>query len=249
MVAADGASVIFTRMKDANGEWYRRAADLAGEDELLFRAPGSGVASSISPNGRFVLFTGPLPGPADIQVVDISRVAEAREAIPLVTSDFNEANARFSPNGRWFAYASNESGTYEIYVRPFNPDAAPGAPLSVGGRVMVSKGGANAVGAIWRADGKELFYLAPDRSLMSVAVETEPTFRVSGSPQPLFKRRADLVAVLRRLARRPALLDARSVTAPARRSAVQSRAELDLDAEVTTRATRQIATRQPTLRR
>jgi Tol biopolymer transport system component len=44
-------------------------------------------------------------------------VAEAREAIPLVTSDFNEANARFSPNGRRFAYASNESGAYEIYVR------------------------------------------------------------------------------------------------------------------------------------
>ena len=185
--SADGASVIFTRMKDNKGEWYRRAADLAGEGELLFLAPGAGVASSISPNGRFVLFTGPLPGPADIQVVDISRVAEAREAIPLVTSDFNEANGRFSPDGRWFSYASNESGVYEIYVRPFNPDAAPGTPLSVGGRAMVSKGGATAIGAIWRADGKEIFYVAPDRNLMAVAIETEPTFKVVGSPQALFK--------------------------------------------------------------
>jgi eukaryotic-like serine/threonine-protein kinase len=183
----DGASVIFTRMKDSVGEWYRRAANLAGDEELLFRAPGLGVPSSISPNGRFLLFTGPLPGPADIGVVDISKVAEAREAIPLVTSDFNEANARFSPNGRWFAYASNESGTYEIYVRPFNPDAPPGAPLSTGGRVMVSKGGASVVGAIWRADGKELFYVGADRSVMSVPIETEPTFKVAGPPQALFK--------------------------------------------------------------
>jgi dipeptidyl aminopeptidase/acylaminoacyl peptidase len=174
-------------MKDTKGEWYRRPADLSGEEELLFRAAGAGVASSLSPDGRFLLFTGPIPGPADIQVVDISRVAEAREAIPLVTSDFNEANARFSPDGRWFAYASNESGAYEIYVRPFNPDAAPGAPLSVGGRAMVSKGGATAIGAIWRADGKELFYVGRDRTLMAVAVETSPTFKVIGSPQPLFK--------------------------------------------------------------
>jgi dipeptidyl aminopeptidase/acylaminoacyl peptidase len=183
----DGSSVLFTRMRDGNGEWYRRAADMSGDEEPLFRAKGQGVVSAISPDGRFALFTGPLPGPADIQAVDLSKVAEAREAIPLVTSEFNEANARFSPDGRWFAYASNESGAYEIYVRPFNPDGAPGAPLSVGGRAMVSKGGATPGGAIWRADGKELFYLAPDRKLMSVAVETQPTFRVGGPPQPLFQ--------------------------------------------------------------
>jgi hypothetical protein len=160
---------------------------MSGEDEFLFRAPNFGVASSISRNGRFVLFTGPLPGPADIQVVDISRVAEAREAMPLVTSEFNEANARFAPNGRWFAYASNESGPYEVYVRPFDPDAAAGAALSTGGRVMVSKGGATPIGAIWRADGKELFYAAADATLMAVDVETEPTFKVIGSPHALFK--------------------------------------------------------------
>jgi eukaryotic-like serine/threonine-protein kinase len=182
----DGSSVLFTRMRDGTGEWYRRAANMAGDEEPLFRAKGSGVVSAISPDGRFALFTGPLPGPADIQAVDLSRVAEAREAIPLVTSEFNEANARFSPDGRWFAYASNESGTYEIYVRAFNPDAAPGAPLSVGGRAMISRG-ATAGGAIWRADGKELFYLAADGNIMSVAVETQPTFRVGGVPQALFK--------------------------------------------------------------
>jgi hypothetical protein len=95
--------------------------------------------------------------------------------------------------GRWFAYASNESGVYEIYVRPFNLDAAPGTPLSEGGRVMVSNGGATAVGAIWRADGKELFYVSPDGTLMAVEVNTEPTFSVGGSPQTLFKLPPTLV--------------------------------------------------------
>ena len=189
----DGNSVIFTRMGGGISEVYRRDANLAGEEEFLFRARDLGVPSSVSPNERFLLFTGPLPGPADIKAVDLSRVLEAREPIAIVTSEFNEANARFSPNGRWFSYASNESGDIEIYVRPFNPDAAPGESPSVGGRVMVSKGGATFGGAIWRADGKELFYLTRDGSLMSVAVETEPTFKVSGPPQALFKAPAPVL--------------------------------------------------------
>ncbi len=184
----DGTQVLFARLDGGSSAWYRRAANLAGEEELLFRAADLGVLSAISPDGRFLLFTGPLPGPADIQAVDLSRVPEAREAIPVVsTTGFNEANARFSPDGRWFAYASDASGTTEIYVRPFNPSAAPGAPLSVGGQVLVSKGGATFGGAFWRRDGKELFYLAADGTVMSVAISTEPTFSVSGPPQALFK--------------------------------------------------------------
>ena len=129
--SADGTSVIFTRFAGGIGEWYRRAANLAGDEELLFRARDQGVPSTGSPDGRFLLFTGPIPGPADIQAVDLARVLEAREPIPVVSSEFNEANARFSPDGRWFSYSSNESGVYEIYVRPFNLDAAPGEPLSL----------------------------------------------------------------------------------------------------------------------
>jgi serine/threonine protein kinase len=190
----DGTSVIFSRMLGATGaEWYRRSANLAGDEEFLFRARDLGVASSISPDGRFLLFTGPLPGPANIQAVDLSRVLEAREAIPIVTSDFNEANARFSPDGRWFAYASNESGTVEIYVRPFNPNAAPGEAPSAGGQIMISKGGGSNGGAFWRADGKELLYMARDGTVMSVAVETQPTFRVNGPPTPLFKGPANVL--------------------------------------------------------
>jgi hypothetical protein len=109
-----------------------------------------------------------------------------------VSSEFPELSARLSPDGRWFAYASNESGTHEIYVRPFNPDAVPGA-ASAGGRVMTSKGGATFGGATWRGDGRELFYVSPDGTLMAVAVTSEPTFSVSGAPRALFKLPAPVV--------------------------------------------------------
>ena len=105
----------------------------------------------------------------------------------MVVTEFSAINATFSPDGKWFAYVSNESGNDEVYVRPFNADAAPGTPLSAGGKVMMSKGGVNRGGAVWRRDGRELFYLARDGTLMSVAVNTEPTFSLAGPPQALFK--------------------------------------------------------------
>jgi DNA-binding winged helix-turn-helix (wHTH) protein/Tol biopolymer transport system component len=184
--APDGASVIFARWASGTPvEWYRRTVNLAGGEELLFQPLGTFVPTAISPDGRFALFYGPT-GLGDIKAVDLARVAEARDAISLVSSDFHELSARFSPDGRWFAYASNESGTHEIYVRPFSPEATSGA-RSAGGRVMASKGGATFGGAIWRGDGRELFYLSPDGALMAVAVSTEPTFSVGGVPQALFK--------------------------------------------------------------
>jgi DNA-binding winged helix-turn-helix (wHTH) protein/Tol biopolymer transport system component len=182
--APDGASVIFARWSPGKPvEWYRRATNLVGDEELVFQALDTGVPTAISPDGRFTLFYGPPAGPSDIKAVDLTRVPEAREPISLVSSEFNEVGARFSPDGRWFAYGSNESGTWEIYVRPFYLDAVPGA-ASAAGRVIVSQGAASP--AIWRADGRELFYVSDD-TLMAVAVTTEPTFSVAGAPQALFK--------------------------------------------------------------
>jgi hypothetical protein len=190
--APDGASVIFARWGSGGPvEWYRRTVNSAGSEELLFQPLDTSVPTTISPDGRFALFYGPT-GLGDIKAIDLTGVAEAREPISLVSSEFHELSARFSPDGRWFAYASNESGTHEIYVRPFDPDAVPGAP-SAGGRVMASKRGATLGGAIWRADGRELFYLSPDGTLMAVAVSTEPTFSVDGAPQALFKLPATIV--------------------------------------------------------
>ena len=94
---------------------------------------------------------------------------------PYIQTEFAETQGRFSPDGRWVAYISNESGLFQVYVQSFP---------SSGGKWQVSTGGG--AQPHWRRDGKELFYLAPDRKLMAVEVNgTGPTF-VPGVPKPLF---------------------------------------------------------------
>jgi hypothetical protein len=94
--------------------------------------------------------------------------------IPILNTPYAEGGARLSPNGRWLAYDSNESGRFEVYVRPF-PD--PGGKWQVS-----SEGGYNPA---WSGDGKELFYRAPGFRMMAVPVETEGTFE-AGTPVQLF---------------------------------------------------------------
>jgi hypothetical protein len=93
---------------------------------------------------------------------------------------------KFSPDMRWIAYISPESGGNEAWVRPFDATFATGSPAS-GSKWQVSRGGANSVR--WRGDGKELFYAAPDGTIMSVAVTTSPSSPAFGYglPTPLFK--------------------------------------------------------------
>jgi Tol biopolymer transport system component len=81
------------------------------------------------------------------------------------------------------AYSSNESGRYEIYVRPFDPNSPTGIPPG-GGKWQVSTQGG--LSPRWNSDGKELFYVAPDGTVMSVEVTGNAVFQ-SGTPKPLFK--------------------------------------------------------------
>ena len=96
----------------------------------------------------------------------------------LLDTQFSTAYADVSPDGRWIAYMSNESGEYEIYVRPF--------PNVEDGRSQISR--ATGVSPVWSADGHELFFRPfPNSStMMVVAVETEPTFN-PGNPEVLFE--------------------------------------------------------------
>jgi len=182
----DGKQIVFTRLTNPGSEWLRKSSNLAGQEELLLKSAETGVPSSLSHDGRFLLYN-TIPAPAEIRAIDLGKKLEDRKPINVVTSPFNDINARFSPDGKWFSYSSNESGNYEVYVRPFNPDAPDGTPAAAGGQVMVSKGGGGQGGAIWRQDGKELLYVASNQMLMSVDVTTIPTFSPAGAPKQLFK--------------------------------------------------------------
>ncbi|MBN1491019.1 MAG: PD40 domain-containing protein [Phycisphaerae bacterium] len=101
-----------------------------------------------------------------------------RKPVPFVNTSFDEGNGQFSPDGRWVAYQSNESGRDEVYVQPF-----PGP----GGKWQVSTGGG--VMARWRPDGRELFYIASDGKLMAAPIQVAGQSLEAGAPVALFLTR------------------------------------------------------------
>jgi Tol biopolymer transport system component len=136
-----------------------------------------------SPNGRFLAFTN--TGVAQIGNesngdVDLIDMAQGRKVIHLIDTPFHEDNPAFSPDGRWLAFTSNESGRSEVYLQAFE---ATGSPRLTGPRHLVSREGALALR--WRRDGKELFFLAWDGRLHSVSIALSPNLKIS-TPAPLF---------------------------------------------------------------
>src|SRR4029450_3921103 len=103
-----------------------------------------------------------------------------RKPFPVVQTMFDEGDAQFSPDGKWIAYESNESGRFEIYVQPF-----PGP----GSRLFISTAGGYQ--ARWGRDGKELFYIAPDNQLMAVPIRLAANGQAAeaGAPVALFGMR------------------------------------------------------------
>jgi hypothetical protein len=105
------------------------------------------------------------------------------EPKPFLNTEYNEADGRFSPDMRWVAYVSNESGKNEVYVRAFSPSSEEAASEIVG-QWSVSTGGGFA--PRWKGDGKELYYRTADGKFMAVDVTIDKVFR-SGTPKPLFQ--------------------------------------------------------------
>ncbi len=170
----DDSRIVFMSRRTGGGDLYGKASSGSGSEELLFSSPLGKAPRSFSPDGRLLLFTSLNPKTKyDFDVLSLPD----RKVTPFLHTEFDEFHGEFSPDGRFVAYASNESGRLEIYVQPF-----PGP----GGKWQMSTTGGTA--PVWRRDGKELFYLAPDHKLMAVAVRTGTTLEAE-APQPLFEAR------------------------------------------------------------
>jgi serine/threonine-protein kinase len=129
-------------------------------------------ARSFSPDGRFLLYREIAPSTGyDILMTTL---VDPRNVTSLIAHRFTEENAAVSPDGKWLAYESNETGTNEVYVRPF-PDIN-------SGRWQVSLGGSHPV---WARDGHELFYVAMPSQIMSVPITAATTFS-AGKPTLVF---------------------------------------------------------------
>jgi eukaryotic-like serine/threonine-protein kinase len=128
-----------------------------------------------SPDGRFVLYgLAQKGGTQDIWVLPSDN---PRAGYPWLATPFDEAEARFSPDGRWVAYESNESGRREVFVRGFDPP---------GSRWQISSGGGTA--PRWSADGRELYFVSGEHQLTAVGVRLGSRFDAS-APRPLFELR------------------------------------------------------------
>ena len=167
----DGKDVAWFRP----GDIYREAVNGAGKKQLLLKTDVLSFPKSWSPDGRYLIYAqvSPATGSADLFAL---AVAGDQGQLVLAGTPANEGQGEFSPDGRWVAYTSNESGFSEIYVIPF-------PPTPNGGRWMVSRGGG--VQPRWRRDGRDLFYISPDGTMMAVPVSTAPVFQ-AGIPQALF---------------------------------------------------------------
>ncbi len=176
----DGKRIAFTlgnslvRQKLASGE---------GDEQDLVRSDSAGSIrpTSWSPDGRLLLYAAVSSNTEGWNLWVLPGI-EAKP-VPFVRTGFNEEEGRFSPDGRWVAYVSNQSGPSEVYVRGFATDFSSGS-ASTGGNVLVSRGGGTS--PRWRADGRELFYLAPDGKMTAVEVSAGQEFNV-GAPTPLFQ--------------------------------------------------------------
>jgi eukaryotic-like serine/threonine-protein kinase len=185
----DGNRIAFASDRDGYYDLYQKLSNGGSEDELLFKADLPAVPSSWSGDGRFMLFTkigGPLT--TDVWVLPMDANAHPTGKPFLFAQQEGDNNGTFSPGPQghplWIAYSSRESGRYEIYVRPFDPNAPTGTPPGAGKWQVSTEGGSS---PRWNGNGRELFYIAPDHTVMSVEVSgTGGVFR-SGIPRPLFK--------------------------------------------------------------
>jgi eukaryotic-like serine/threonine-protein kinase len=143
---------------------YRQAID--GDRRLLFTANGEGFPTSAVPTAdAFVFTTFRRPGKgADIWMW---AAAGPPEGTPLVEHEFDQTQAQLSPDSKWVAYVSNETGRNEVYLAAFHFDRRTGSTSAKGGVSVTSSGG---FAPRWRGDGRELFYLSSDGWVMSVRV-------------------------------------------------------------------------------
>jgi Tol biopolymer transport system component len=160
--------------------WVKNASGTGAETVVI---DGRAFPTDWSHDGRYLLYV--TDGGAthlDVLVYDFER----RTSTPLMNSTFNEMRPKFSPDAKWIAYESDEAHATQIYVQSF-PDGATKIPISPGGGQSPE----------WRRDGKEIFYVAPDSTLMAVEVRPAGAQLSVGAPQALFATNTEPERVLR----------------------------------------------------
>ena len=168
----DGGKVVFSSNRSGLPDLYVKPASGGSDEELLLKTSSLKYPTDWSSDGKLILYTEVnSKSRNDIWILPLEGDRTPR---PFLQDDFNKRGAKFSPNGKWIAYSSDESGEEQVYVRPH-----PGP----GGKYLVSTTGGSQ--PMWRRDGNELFYISADRKLMAVEVKAGPAFETLAT-KPLF---------------------------------------------------------------
>jgi dipeptidyl aminopeptidase/acylaminoacyl peptidase len=177
----DGRRVVFASERNGVFDLFEKPVSGAGDEQPLLVTAEPKTPLAWSPDGRLVLYITENPKTGvDLLALPVGASTGDRKPFPVVQTPFDETAGQFSPDGRWIAYESNESGPVEVYVQPF-PE--------LGDKWQVSTAGGSQ--PRWRRDGKELFYVAPDARLMavSIAVGADSQTLEAGAPVPVFATR------------------------------------------------------------
>jgi serine/threonine-protein kinase len=154
----DSRRLIFSSERSGGRNLFWQAADGSGAVERLTESHNTQYPMAVSPDGRQLIFSENTPQTdEDLMTLELDGT---RRVAPLLQSRFAERNGTISPDGHWLAYEANDSGRFEIYVRPY-PDVNRGLSL------VSTNGGTQ---PIWARSGQELFYVSPTGALMRVGV-------------------------------------------------------------------------------
>jgi serine/threonine protein kinase len=175
----DGKRLVYAGMVQGNFDLLERSPTTASDQSVLLTSPLAEVPLDWSRDGQFVLYRKQDPS-TGIDVWALPMKGD-RTPIPVARTSADERTAQFSPDGRWVAYESNESGRYEIYLQRFRGPET---------KTVVSTDGG--IQPRWGPDGRELFYVAPDARLMVVPLRLQAAGNIEpASPMPLFQTRVN----------------------------------------------------------
>ena len=168
-LSPDSTQVYFTSNRSGSPQIYVKPVD--GGEEKIIHVLGSETqfVQSLSRDGRYLLYVVLGPTQNDIGYASLADGSSKT----FCASEFDEIQPQFSPDGRYVAFTSNETGRYETFIAPF-PAGTPHIQVSVNGATQPA----------WRGDGRELYYVSASGRLMSVTVETSPRVKI-GEPVPI----------------------------------------------------------------
>jgi Tol biopolymer transport system component len=181
----DGTRIAFDSNKSGADDIFVKSASGAGDEVLVVTSMVNKRPFDWSPDGRSILYVdGSFQGGGKGVIWSIDANGQSQPQ-PVLKANFDQSQPQLSPDGRWLAYSSAESGRHEIYVQTYPPSLV---------KLQISTNGGGM--PRWREDGRELFYISPDRKLMSVSISSTGSELKPGVPQALFQTAISIVGNL-----------------------------------------------------